>query len=261
MCPGPQVWLPQVWGEAPSPPGLCSAAVGSGEGARSLGFLSRRCRGCRAGTQRPWVGRRLARPGCPCCARLLRTGSAMKLRVANGDCGRLHPPLPSAQPHRSPPFRQAKPVTCGRTAPHPQAPVLAPRREQAQPLGRPLRTARAGRLLRRARRPPRAQGPARRSEGRSGRGGGTGFAAGPAPLAASCLCAPARRGLPVVPSASHPRRASCPPGRGLHPEQHRVVRVREGARPRGFPDTYRLFGRPRPEIGRASCRERVSSPV
>ena len=171
MCPGPQVWLPQVWGEAPSPPGLCSAAVGLGEGARSLGFLSRRCRGCRAGTQRPWVGRRLARPGCPCCAWLLRTGSAMKLCLANGDCGRLNPPLPSAQPHRSPPFRQAKPVTCGRTAPHPQALVLAPRREQAQPLGRPLWTARAGRLLRRARRPPRAQRPAGRSEGRSGLGG------------------------------------------------------------------------------------------
>ncbi|KAM9103762.1 uncharacterized protein AAG666_009212 isoform 1-T2 [Megaptera novaeangliae] len=166
----------------------------------------------------------------------------MKLRLANGDCGRLHPPRPSAQPHRSPPFRQAKPMTCGRTAPHPQAPVLAPRREQAQPLGRPLRTARAGRLLRRARRPPRAQGPARRSEGRPGRGGGTGFAAGPARLATSCLCAPARRGLPVAPSPSHPRRASCPPGRGLHPEQHRVVRVREGARSQGFPDTYRLFG-------------------
>ncbi|KAJ8775437.1 hypothetical protein J1605_016379 [Eschrichtius robustus] len=95
----------------------------------------------------------------------------MKLCLANGDCGRLHPPLPSAQPHRSPPFRQAKPVTCGWTAPHPQALALAPRREQAQPLGQPLRTARAGWLLRHARRPPRAQGPAGRSEGRSGLGG------------------------------------------------------------------------------------------
>ena len=53
----------------------------------------------------------------------------------------------------------------------------------------------------------------------------------------------------MAPSRSHPRRASCPPGRGLHPEQHRVVRVQEGARPRGFPDTYWLFGRPHP--GRA----------
>ena len=43
-------------------------------------------------------------------------------------------------------------------------------------------------------------------------------------------------------SPSHPCRASCHPGRGLHREQHSVVRVREGARPQGFPDTYRLFG-------------------
>lgn len=28
----------------------------------------------------------------------------------------------------------------------------------------------------------------------------------------------------------------------LHPEQHRVVSVRECARSQGFPDTYRLFG-------------------
>uniref|UniRef100_A0A8D2KV02 DNA (cytosine-5)-methyltransferase n=1 Tax=Varanus komodoensis TaxID=61221 RepID=A0A8D2KV02_VARKO len=31
-------------------------------------------------------------------------------------------------------------------------------------------------------------------------------------------------------------------GRVLHPEQHRVVSVRECARSQGFPDTYRLFG-------------------
>lgn len=28
----------------------------------------------------------------------------------------------------------------------------------------------------------------------------------------------------------------------LHPEQHRVVSVRECARSQGFPDTYRFFG-------------------
>lgn len=28
----------------------------------------------------------------------------------------------------------------------------------------------------------------------------------------------------------------------LHPEQHRVVSVRECARSQGFPDTYKLFG-------------------
>lgn len=31
-------------------------------------------------------------------------------------------------------------------------------------------------------------------------------------------------------------------GRVLHPEQHRVVSVRECARSQGFPDTYKLFG-------------------
>lgn len=39
-----------------------------------------------------------------------------------------------------------------------------------------------------------------------------------------------------------PHRASRPQGRVLHPEQHRVVSVRECARSQGFPDTYRLFG-------------------
>lgn len=39
-----------------------------------------------------------------------------------------------------------------------------------------------------------------------------------------------------------PHLASCPQGRVLHPEQHRVVSVRECARSQGFPDTYRLFG-------------------
>ncbi|KAJ8798184.1 hypothetical protein J1605_016817 [Eschrichtius robustus] len=47
-------------------------------------------------------------------------------------------------------------------------------------------------------------------------------------------------------SSAHPSPTPSPgagrEGRGLHPEQHRVVRVREGARPQGFPDTYRLFG-------------------
>lgn len=33
-----------------------------------------------------------------------------------------------------------------------------------------------------------------------------------------------------------------PQGRVLHPEQHRVVSVRECARSQGFPDTYRFFG-------------------
>ena len=31
-------------------------------------------------------------------------------------------------------------------------------------------------------------------------------------------------------------------GRVLHPEQHRVVSVRECARSQGFPDTFRFFG-------------------
>ena len=31
-------------------------------------------------------------------------------------------------------------------------------------------------------------------------------------------------------------------GRVLHPEQHRVVSVRECARSQGFPDAYRFFG-------------------
>ena len=31
-------------------------------------------------------------------------------------------------------------------------------------------------------------------------------------------------------------------GRVLHPEQHRLVSVRECARSQGFPDTYKLFG-------------------
>lgn len=43
-------------------------------------------------------------------------------------------------------------------------------------------------------------------------------------------------------SPSQPHHASRPQGRVLHPEQHRVVSVRECARSQGFPDTYRLFG-------------------
>ena len=31
-------------------------------------------------------------------------------------------------------------------------------------------------------------------------------------------------------------------GRVLHPEQHRVVSVRECARSQGFPDTFKFFG-------------------
>ena len=31
-------------------------------------------------------------------------------------------------------------------------------------------------------------------------------------------------------------------GRVLHPEQHRLVSVRECARSQGFPDTYKLCG-------------------
>ena len=31
-------------------------------------------------------------------------------------------------------------------------------------------------------------------------------------------------------------------GRVLHPEQHRLVSVRECARSQGFPDTYKSFG-------------------
>jgi len=34
----------------------------------------------------------------------------------------------------------------------------------------------------------------------------------------------------------------CCQGRVLHPEQHRVVSVRECARSQGFPDTYRFYG-------------------
>ena len=31
-------------------------------------------------------------------------------------------------------------------------------------------------------------------------------------------------------------------GRVLHPEQHRLVSVRECARSQGFPDTYKFYG-------------------
>ena len=33
-----------------------------------------------------------------------------------------------------------------------------------------------------------------------------------------------------------------PQGRVLHPEQHRLVSVRECARSQGFPDTYKFYG-------------------
>lgn len=46
----------------------------------------------------------------------------------------------------------------------------------------------------------------------------------------------------MVASHTLPHHASRPQGRVLHPEQHRVVSVRECARSQGFPDTYRLFG-------------------
>ena len=35
---------------------------------------------------------------------------------------------------------------------------------------------------------------------------------------------------------------ACVQGRVLHPEQHRVVSVRECARSQGFPDAYRFYG-------------------
>ena len=47
----------------------------------------------------------------------------------------------------------------------------------------------------------------------------------------------------------HARAAPPPPpppppsqGRVLHPEQHRLVSVRECARSQGFPDTYKFYG-------------------
>lgn len=51
----------------------------------------------------------------------------------------------------------------------------------------------------------------------------------------------------------------------LHPEQHRVVSVRECARSQGFPDTYRLFGnildKHRQVSGRTLRRGRPAAPT
>ena len=62
-----------------------------------------------------------------------------------------------------------------------------------------------------------------------------------------------------------------PQGRVLHPEQHRVVSVRECARSQGFPDAYRFFGStlekhrqvsalPRPSLPRLSPAPPLSLP-
>uniref|UniRef100_A0A803VZK7 DNA (cytosine-5)-methyltransferase 1 n=1 Tax=Ficedula albicollis TaxID=59894 RepID=A0A803VZK7_FICAL len=74
----------------------------------------------------------------------------------------------------------------------------------------------------------------------SGRGSGPGVAVGSGGL----YCPPHTWGwvwlgqrCPQSPAVAVPLQ-----GRVLHPEQHRVVSVRECARSQGFPDTYRLFG-------------------
>ena len=43
-------------------------------------------------------------------------------------------------------------------------------------------------------------------------------------------------------------------GRVLHPEQHRVVSVRECARSQGFPDTYRFYGNILDKHRQVSCQ-------
>lgn len=58
-----------------------------------------------------------------------------------------------------------------------------------------------------------------------------------------------------------PHRASRPQGRVLHPEQHRVVSVRECARSQGFPDTYRLFGNILDKHRQVSGLQLAASPV
>lgn len=103
---------------------------------------------------------------------------------------------------------------------HPHPLVPAPHRQPAQPLGRALRAAGVGWLLQHHRHQPRTHGQA----------GGCRQICPPQDEG----CPPPRSFLQLLPLS--------PQGRVLHPEQHRVVSVRECARSQGFPDTYRLFG-------------------
>ena len=44
-------------------------------------------------------------------------------------------------------------------------------------------------------------------------------------------------------------------GRVLHPEQHRLVSVRECARSQGFPDTYKFYGTALDKHRQVCCRQ------